>query len=312
MFSFGPERFTEKEQRQMLLRRVFRRVFLEDWGTKLIALGITFALWLGVTGLRAPTTVRLKNVPLVTRVSNDMEITNNPTEDVEIVVTGDKRIVDRLNSRDLVISIDLTEINPGDRIVQLTPESVNLDLPNGIKLEEVQPSKISVKLEKVEEKEVEVKVETEGNLADGFEIYGATVVPARVRVRGAESFIRSLDSVSTEKINIDGLRDNFYARQIGLNVVNPKITPLDTIVDVNFKIGEKRVERLFEIPVKTENITRRVTFVVWGGRSLVEKIRDEDLRIEIVRDENGAETAEIILPEDLQDQVEILKKKITF
>lgn len=310
LFSFPTEKFTEKEQRQLFFRRIFRRVFLEDWGTKLIALGITFALWLGITGLRTPTTLRLKNVSLVTRISNDMEITNTPVEEITIVLTGDKREIDKLTARDLVVSVDLSEVTPGDRIVQLTPETVNLNLPNGVKLDEIQPSKIPVKLEKVEEKEVAIKVETEGSVAEGFEVYETEVVPAKVRVRGAESFVKSLDSISTEKINIEGLRENYFARQIGLNIVNPKVTLLETIVDVNLRIGEKRAERIFVVPHKTETATKNVTVVVLGGRSIIEKIRTEDLRVEITKDEKGEESVQVTLPEDLQNQVEILKKKI--
>jgi YbbR domain-containing protein len=310
LFSFPTEKFTEKEQRQQYVRHIFRRIFLEDWGTKLIALGITFALWLGITGLRTPTTLRLKNVTLVTRISNEMEITNTPVEEVQIVLTGDKREIDRLTNRDLVVSVDLTEVKPGDRIVQLTPETVNLDLPNGVKLEEIQPNKIPLKLEKVSEKEVTVKVETEGNLAEGFEIYSSEVVPAKVRVRGAESFVESLDSISTEKISVEGLKENHFASQIGLNVVNPKVTLLDTIVDVNFTIGEKRAERIFVVPYKTETATKNITIVVNGARSIVEKMKPEDLQVEIVKDELGADSVQVTLPADLQNKVEILKKKI--
>lgn len=310
LFSFSTERFTEKEQRQLFLRRIFRRVFLEDWGTKLIALGISFALWLGVTGLRAPATVRLKNVTLNTRISNDMEMTNTPTQEVDIVVTGDKRNIDRLTARDLVISVDLTDVKSGDRIVQLSPETVNLELPSGVKLDEIQPNKIAIKLEKVEEKEVEVKVETEGNVAEGFEVYGVTVLPTKVRVRGAESFVKSLDSVSTEKINIENLKDNHFARQIGLNLVNPKLTLLDTIVDVSFRIGEKRLERMFVVPVTTEAGTKNVSIILLGGRSVLEKLRSEDLQVEIIKSETGEETPQVTLPEDLQNKVEIRKAKI--
>lgn len=309
LFSFPTEKFTEKEQRQLFLRRLFRRVFLEDWGTKLIALGITFALWFGITGLRTPITRRLKNVSLVTQISNNMEITNTPIEEVEIVLTGDKREVERLTARDMVVSVDLTDVKTGDRIVQLTPETVSLSLPNGVKLDEIQPNKIAVKLEGVEEKDVAVKVETEGNISEGFEIYGADVVPAKIRIRGAESFVKSLDSISTEKINIEGLKENHFARQVGLNVVNPKITLLDTIVDVNLRIGEKRAERVFVIPHKTE-FSKSVTVVINGARSIVEKIKPEDLTVEIVKDEFGEDSARAIFPEELQNKVEIIKTKI--
>ena len=119
-----------------------------------MALVITFALWLGVTGLRAPTTARLKNVTLNLRVSNSIEVTNSPVQEVDLVVTGDKHKIDQINPRDLVASLDLTEVQAGDRTVQITPENVNVELPTGVKLEEVQPNKIAIKLEAVMEREI--------------------------------------------------------------------------------------------------------------------------------------------------------------
>ena len=307
---FPNEKFIEKEQRQIFLRRIFRRVFLEDWGTKLIALGITLALWLGVTGLRTSTTRRLKNVTLNPRISNEMEITNKPIEEVTLTVTGDKQKIDALDEHNLIVSVDLTDVKVGDQTIQLTPDTVSIDLQNGIKLDKIEPNKIPIRLERVEEREITVKPDLEGNLAEGFEIYETNITPAKVRVRGAESIVKSLDSVLTEKINIESKKDSFITRQVGINIVNPKITPLDTIVDVNVIIGEKRTERMLLVPVKMENGTKNATVVLYGGRSLMEKLRAEDLHIEITKSENDENTPQLILPPDLQNKVEIRKIKL--
>lgn len=307
---FSTENFIEKERRRIFFRRVFRRVFLEDWLLKLIALIISIALWLGVSGLRAPTTVRLRNVTLNPRVSNDMEITNSPVQEADIVVTGDKNKIDRLNPHDLVMSFDLTDVKSGDRTVQLSPENVNIDLPSGVKLDEIQPNRIAVRVEKVEEREIEVKAETEGNVDDGFEIYSQNVFPVKVRVRGAESFVKSLDSVMTEKINLENRNADFTARQVGLNVVNPNVTVLDGIVDVAFKIGEKRAERIFVVPFKTERETRKAMVVLYGARSILENLRAVDLKIELVKSESGEISPQLILPENARDKIEIRKIKL--
>lgn len=308
---FSTENFIEKEQRRLFFRRIFRRVFLEDWFLKLIALIITLALWLGVTGLRAPTTVRLRNVTLNPRVSNEMEITNSPVQEVDIVVTGDKAKIDRLNPHDLVMSVDLTDVKTGDRTVQLNPENVNLELPNGVKLDEIQPNRIALRLEKVEEREVEVKAETEGNVADGFEIYSQTVIPAKVRVRGAESVVRSLDSIMTEKINVENRREDFIARQVGLNVVNPNVTVLDGIVEVAFKIGEKRAERIMIVTVNTEHENKKAMVVLYGAHTILENLRSEDLKIELVKSDTGEMLPQLILPPNIQDKIEVRKIKLS-
>ncbi|MCY7377645.1 MAG: hypothetical protein LH472_16935 [Pyrinomonadaceae bacterium] len=301
------EKFFQNDDRQISFRRLLKRVFLDDWLIKVVAMLITVALWLGVTGLRAPTTARMRSVPLNIRVGNDIEITNSPVQEVDLVITGDKRKIDQLNPRDLVVSLDLTDIAAGDRAVQITPENVNVELPTGVRLEEVQPSKIAVKLERVAERDITVRAETEGSIAENFEIYNQTVSPNKVRVRGPESFIKTLDFISTEKVNLENRDADFTVRQVALNVINPKITLLDTAVDVAFRVGEKRIERLFIVPVESEN--KRATVVLFGGRSIIEALKPEDLRVENVKNEAGENVLKLDLPPGIQDNVEIRKLK---
>ncbi len=305
------EKFFQKGEWQFSFPHLFRRIFLEDWLIKLIALFITVTLWLGVTGLRAPTTARLRSIPLNIRVSNDIEVTNSPVQEVDLVITGDKRKIEQLNPRDLVVSLDLIDVPEGDRTVQITSENVNVELPTGVKLEEVQPNKIAVKLERVEEREITVKAETEGSVAENFEVYSATVLPPKVRVRGPQSFVKSLDFISTEKVNLENQQEDYTARQVALNVVNPKITVLDTVVDVSFRIGERRIERLFIIPVGgTETENKKATVVLYGGRTILESLKADDLRVETIKNEAGENFLNLVLPADIQGQVEIRKLKI--
>jgi len=310
MFPFSIEKLFRHE-RQFSLSGLIRRLFLDDWVIKAVALVITFALWLGVTGLHAPVGARFKNVALNLRVSNNIDITNSPEEEVEIAITGDKRKIDQINPRDLVVLLDLTDIQVGDRTVQLSPESVGVELPTGVRLIEILPSKIQVNLETVEERDISVKVETEGALAENFQVYSSTVSPPKVRVRGPSSFVKSLDSVSTEKIDIDNRQSDFTIEQVELNLVNPKITLLETIVSVAFKIGEERSEKLYSVPVKTDNQNKTATVVLYGARSILESIKTEDLHVEIFKNETGENSLRLILPGEIQDQVEIKKLKIS-
>ena len=304
------EKFFQTEERRHSLHRLFRRVFLDDWFIKVMALTITLALWLGVTGLRDATTARLKNIALNLRVSNNIEVTNSPVEEVDLVVAGDKRKIDQINPRDLIVSLDLTDVQAGDRTVQITPENVIVELPTGVKLEEVQPNKIAVKLETVLEREIPVRAETEGNVAEGFEIYGTAVLPNKVSVRGPESYINSLDFVSTEKVDIQNRQEDFTARQVGLNIVNPKVSLIDTVVDVAFRIGEKRIERLFIVPVQTEPQKRTATVILFGSHTILDALKMEDLQVEIVKTDSGENSLRLVLPSDIQGKVEIRKFKI--
>lgn len=290
---------------------LLRKIFLDDWLTKLFALGITLALWFGVTGLREPFTTRFTNISLQMRLSNDFEITNSIDTEVAIVITGDKGKIEEIKSGNLVASVDLTEAKAGEQIVQLTPESINVSLPTGVKVVEVQPNKIVVKIEAIEERDVAVRAETEGNLAENFEIYSMTVLPQKVRVRAPSSFIRSLEFVSTEKIDISNRQTDFTAKQVKLNIANPKATTSEAIVDVLFRIGEKRIEQSFSIPFQIDGEAKKTNVTLYGARSVLEKLNAENLQIEAVKNDAGEYDLRLILPDEVKDKIEI-KQPPTF
>ena len=286
------------------LKQILKKVFLEDWVMKVVALAITLALWLGVTGLSTPTTQRLTSIPLNLRFSNNIEVTQLPIQEVDLLVTGDKRKLAQINKNDLTVSIDISDVTPGDRVVNLSYDTVSISpvLPTGVRVE-VQPNRIPIRIEAVEEKEIPVKAETTGDLPDGYEVYAETITPAKVHVRGPANFIRSLSSVSTERIDMSNRVADFTARQVPVSVSNPKAAVLETVVDVTFRIGEKRVERIYSVPVDGG---KRATVVLFGGKSLFENVRADDMHVEI----DGNNEPRVLLPPALDGKVEIRSVKI--
>ena len=285
-------------------KHIVRKLFLEDWALKLIALVITLALWFGVTGLSTPTTRRLI-VPLNLSISNNAEITNAPQQDVEIEISGDKRKIDQIIKSDLVASIDLTDVPPGDQVVSLSPETVYVQLPQGVKLIQVVPIRIGINIEAVEEKDIEVKVLADGAPANGYEVYSASAMPSKIRVRGPASFIKTLDFVQTDKIDLTGRKEEFTVKQIPVSVSNPKAAVLNTVVDVFFRIGERRVERAFSIPVAGAP-GKTATFTIYGPRTLISKTRADAFKADI----SGDDSLQLTLPTELQDFVEVRKLKV--
>jgi len=310
IFSFQKEQFTEKAQRQDLIRHVIKRVFVDDWLIKLVALFISVALWLGVSGFRDLTTTRLRNVTLNPLVSNDLEITNSPVEEVDLVITGDKRKVDQLNPRDLVVSLDLTSIQEGERTLQITSQNVTVDLPSGVKIIEIQPDKIALNLEKLAENTVPVRAETEGKVAPGYEVYSAEASPPRVRVRGPKSMVDGLSFVATEKIKLEGQKTDFIAAQVPLNLVNPKVSLVDIVTaNVSLRIGKRRIERLFVVPYETETRVGRASVLLYGPNSIVENLNVDDMRVVEEQTETGTVKLRLILPNEIESDVEVKSVK---
>jgi YbbR domain-containing protein len=307
--TFSREKIFPTEERTQVLKSWLRSIFLEDWITKLIALFITLVIWYGVTGRRAPTTVRMRNVHLSFRVPSDTEISNEPMDEVEITVTGDKTRLDRVNPRDLAVVVDLSSYKNGDLVVQLKPETVNMELPSGVRLEEIEPNKIALRLEQRIEKTIEVRPVFNGQLPEGFELYNSAVMPSRVRVRGAMSHVEALERISTEKINLENLTGDTVVRQVTVDLLDPKVTVLDAVVDVALKIGEQREEKSFAgVAVRETNGARAMpeiaTVTLYGARSLLEKIKSEDLLIQLSIEEDGSITPNLILPPEATGKIE--------
>jgi len=286
------------EPRKLFFKHILRKVFLEDWALKLVALAITFGLWFIVTGLSTPTTRRI-TVPLNLNVSSAAMITNTPLTEVDIEITGDKRKVEQLNRAELGASIDLTDIQPGDRVIPLTPDTVYVPLPQGIKLTEVQPSRIAVKLELVQEKDVEVRADISGAPAAGFEVYQTNIIPMKIRVRGPASIVSTLSYVQTESIDLAGRRDDLAAKQVAVVSPDPKAAVLNTFVDVNLRIGEKRVAKTFSIPVAgiAESIA---TFTLYGPKSVIAAAKKDSFYVQMEGDQ-----PRVVLPTEWLDTVEV-------
>lgn len=295
--------------KKLFFKHILKKIFLEDWALKLLALVITFALWLSVTGLSTKATRSLV-VPLNSSISNDAIITNTLRQDVEIVLRGDKRKLDQINQNDISASLDLSAVKPGDWVIQLSPDTVWVNsLAQGVTLDEVRPSNMAVKLEAVAEKDIAVKAETNGSIATGYEIYSTTVLPPLTRVRGPESIVKTLDHAQTERIDVTGKTESFTARQIAVTSPNQKAAVLNTVVDVFFKIGERRIERSFSLTVPGMQ-GKMASFVAFGPRSLLSKAQADDFKIEIYLNDRGEEAPRVILQDELQDVVEIRKLKI--
>lgn len=292
-----------KNPKKLFIRHILRKIFLEDWALKVIALLITLGLWFGVTGLSTPTNKRL-SIPLSLNIASNAQITNVPLDEVEIEISGDKRKVEQLNRGDLTAYIDLTDVQPGERVVPLTPETVFVQLPQGVKLVQVQPSRIAVKIEAVEEKDVEVRAATTGVLPAGFEVYSTTVLPPRIRVRGPVSLIGTLDHVLSAPIDLSGRREEFTARQVAVDSPNPRAAVLNTFVDVQFKIGEKRIERAFSLPMAGAPTTI-ASFTLYGPRSIILHATKDQIYVELTRSDNVADVPRVILPPEWQDTVEV-------
>ena len=222
------------------LERWARKLFFEDWSLKLLALAITFILWLAVTGQNKPVTLRVSGVQLNFLRPDGLEISNEPPSQVEVILTGSPDKLDRIGPRDLVATVDLSDQKAGERIVRLSLDRVKMDLREDVKIQGFHPSTIPVRLEPIIELPVDVEVKFEGKLPEGYEVVNVSVNPVRVRLRGPSDRVNALHKAMTETVWLDGKKESFNLAHVEINIPDPKIDILDPAVDIHVEVAEKR------------------------------------------------------------------------
>ncbi|HEX8143934.1 MAG TPA: CdaR family protein [Pyrinomonadaceae bacterium] len=287
-----------------------REIFVEDWSLKLLALAITLGLWYAVTGQRTPSTIRLRNIQLQFRLPEEMEISNEPRDTVEIVLSGNKRELQRIKRADLVAYVDISRYAPGERAVQLTRDSVTMDLPEGIRIEDIEPNVVPLRLEPRIERYVAVEARLDGKLADGYELYGVQVTPDKVRVRGAASHVNALPKAPTEVISIGGRKESFTVQQAAIEISDQRVNVLDTVVNVTLDIGEQRTEKSFagvQVNEASGAMARPAiaTVTLYGPRSILEQLRPENMQILLDVSLDGAITPRLQLPPEMEGRVQL-------
>lgn len=303
----NPREFVGGRPNGLFFKHILRKIFLEDWHLKVTALLITFGLWYGVSVSSKKGTATL-DAQLSFRVSDDTVLMNASRQEVRISVSGNDRLIGDLYGRsDLRVTADLTQTPTGDRILTLTPQAVSTNLPSGIKLDDVQPSQIAVTLEPLIQKDLPVEAAITGQPAQGYEIYSTTVLPARARLSGPESFMATINSVPTAAVDISGAKSDVAAHQVAISISNPRVTLSNSdVVEVTVAIGERRVERSFALA----SGTKRINATLYGPKSIITKLKATDLKVEIVKGDNGSDTPQLTLPESARSLVEIRDLKL--
>jgi YbbR domain-containing protein len=297
------------------VRGWLREIFIEDLSLKLLALAITLGLWYGVTGQRAPTTKRLSGVHLSFQQPKDMEIGYDATTQVDVTLTGAKREVDRLNARDLVATVDLTDYKPGTRSVKLTSSTVKINLPEGVRVDDIDPNTVPLRLEPRVERELEVEATLEGKLPEGYELRRVNVSPGKTRVRGPASHVSAIQKAQTEPIMLDGRRESFTESQVAVEILDQRVDVMDTLVNVYLEIGEQRIEKSFAgVVVRDGNGAQArasgVNITLYGDRSALEELRAKDIQLQMETAPDGATTTRLLLPPGMEGRVELRSTKL--
>ncbi|MDW7644179.1 MAG: CdaR family protein [Desulfuromonadales bacterium] len=179
---------------------------MENWLLKLLSLSFALVLWFFVMGeqkleLGYAVPLELKNTPRGLMVANEVPSL------VDVRISGPRTLLMNLSPSDISISVDLKDLQPGLTSFKRLEERLNI--PSALKVTRLSPSFVDVKLERIRSKAVPVQPVISGQPAEGFVVKSVRATPDKVDVEGSESELKDVAEVSTEPVDVEGVRESF-------------------------------------------------------------------------------------------------------
>lgn len=237
------------------------RALVRNWRLKLSALGLSVFLWALVqTEPTNPET--LPAVPVRVQIADTAWTTSGaPTPaTVELQLSGPAREIIRLAREGASLRIPIAAVGSRDTTVTLRREWVQLGQRSGLSVESVSPATVQIAFEPARTRLVPLAARLVGTVDERLALASAVEVsPQLVRVRGPESRLEGLDSLTLVPFDLSAVQQSGAftvavdtAGLLGASVVPPLATLGVRVEDV--------IERVLTVPVQA---------IVWAGEEEV-------------------------------------------
>lgn len=180
-----------------------RRLLLDNLALKALAVLIAFGLW--VITAREPELATSFSVPILFRhIPEDLDISSNVPERVHLEVRGPARRLTPESLSQTAVVLDLAGLQQGERTFTIHESDVR-QLPINVMFYRAVPSQVALRFERLSTKEVPVEPTYAKAPPQGYYVVRYGFEPARVRIRGPESRLQTVDHVTTDPIDLSGV-----------------------------------------------------------------------------------------------------------
>jgi len=181
------------------------RLITSNWKYKFGSVALAGLLWLGLveeselaTSLLAP--IQYRNVP------KDLEMSSDVSDRVHLEVRGPASKLGPAVLADTRVLLDLGGVKrAGERTFPI--DKGNVVLPSGVELDRASPALVRLHFEPRLTKVVPVRVRIRQRPEVGYEIGAQQLYPGRLEIVGPESRVARIESVETDSIDVDHLKD---------------------------------------------------------------------------------------------------------
>src|SRR5207248_3583606 len=168
----------------------------QNFGWKLLALVIAFAVWLSVAS--EPELATIVSVPVeYSHFPKDFEISSEIVESIDVEARGPSGLLRRLSDSRIAAIVNFSAVtSPGERTFTITP--AELSLPRGVMLVRTIPAQLRFTFERHVTRAVPVDVRFSGTLPKGLSIGQVEVEPNQLEIAGPESHVNATKKLESD------------------------------------------------------------------------------------------------------------------
>jgi YbbR domain-containing protein len=199
--------------------------------------------------------LEFRNLPRAYEITADEPL----IREVNLWIKGSTALIRNLRPQEITAWLDLQDTNPGQRIFELTPQSVRV--PYGFTVLRISPSQVNLTIEETIRKKVQVMPKLLGDPPEGFAVKETIVSPPQVEVIGPRSQVNLVRHVTTDSIDVTSIKQD-RSERVNVGTANSQVR-LGNIKEVNVMLRVSEIEDLFtmrQIPIIHSDTKRGVQF----------------------------------------------------
>ncbi len=172
--------------------------------TALASVALSVAFWFAFA-YQTGSLFRTFEVPIEFKnlKSSKIAIADSVPVNVRVTLSGSQQAFRLFDPTKLVISFDLSKVNPNSK--QITINRDNMNLPADLHVYETLPQTISVHQKKYKTHLLPVKVDTTGKLQKNLILEDISINPSKIHVEIPEDDDNEIKSISTAKIDLSDI-----------------------------------------------------------------------------------------------------------
>jgi hypothetical protein len=168
-----------------------------------------------------------------------MQILSASDNTVRLHLSGSGALIKSMKPEQVKVKLDLSQAVNGENAFTITGD--NIVMPPGVRLNRIEPSEVHVLLDFPISKALPVQVDWVGALPEGIVLKTVALNPERVNVIGAGQLLKGIDTLYTEKVQLENL-DRSGKISVAPALEPASLKPADDFggkIDVTYTLGRR-------------------------------------------------------------------------